>query len=87
MVVAILRINTFEKHIALKAVEMLRQNQWQFSCHQIRCNITLNFKVKETKLVVSSLLKVLIEICSTVSGFPLCNCISIVYHGSAVAQW
>ena len=34
-------INTIEHNIAFKAAERLHQDQWQFSCHQIRCNVTL----------------------------------------------
>ena len=42
IIVTILRVNTIEQNIAFKEVE-IRQNQWQLSCHHIRCKVTLTF--------------------------------------------
>ena len=32
-----------EENIVFKAVELLHQNQYQLSCHQIWCKLTLKF--------------------------------------------
>ena len=44
--VVILRTNTVEKKMFLKAVERLHQHQGQCSCHQVWCKVTFIFKVQ-----------------------------------------
>ena len=41
IVVVALQINTIEQNIDFKAVGRIHQNQWQFSCHQIWCKISV----------------------------------------------